>query len=584
MIGYAQPGGNRGGGILSLIQGMQAGQQMRETDTRYDMLQQQVEDMKDEKAMIAANDLFYQKMTGGDVSFDEINKNIAKNDNRVTDQILGPVEMPGFIPTQVPTGNKIQRQIGTEEYMEDVLDGEGNPIMEMIDGKSIPKTIAKNRATFEEVDELELVDRLPNEFLNKFEKDTGIDISKLSPEEQKDFLSKQSFKHGDKFGTYETMMTGSSRFREYAKDKQRQERMKGYAEQKMKNEAMPRQGKAPSDIDQFSILDNKENLSPQEQTKLNTLRTKLGIDKGYYTDLVANSNVMDKLNAGDKVSDSDINQLVADQAKGGNKFAGRKDLASKVSSTSRMVDTYKDLDTLTSKYDTGDGWAKGAEQELLKMTSSEDFKAMKPKAQQEVLANAIKKTTIFTKVFDVIKEQSGAAFTEDEYARRLSAIAGGDPSKINSQTLKTAFGTFVGEEIKNSKEKLSNISPLYKGDKAYLTNSLNKGTKGFTAPSPETFSTPGGTKGAAETARNVPAAQVAQVAETAGVTSIVDSIKNFFSLDSGKQSDTMGQMIQMAPSDLAISVRGMDQAEASKLVNQMWGDLSPEQKAALRAL
>ena len=340
---------------------------------------------------------------------------------------------------------------------------------------------------------------------NQWESDTGFEFGEKTTENNPIML-------GDKFFNFETFSAGAPKFQAYANDRDLTRRAQMA---KIKKDIG---GDGPSDLDMYTELKDNKNRNPKQQTQYEVLQKKLKMTEDANIDKLTGEfgKTLEKAQNGEDVSQDVQNYALSAQAKAKQKFAKREEHATAVAGSKRMVETYRDLSKLTNKYDTKDGISKGAEAEILKTMSADDFSKLEQDEQIAVTANAIKQTQVFSKVFQIIKEQSGAAFTDEEFARRLATVVGGDPSKINEQTLMTAFGTYTAETLKNTKAGLGEISNLYMGDKLALTDSYNKGTRGFKAPTPESSVTPGGGMTAGEGIKEVTSSESQGLVKLAG--------------------------------------------------------------------
>ena len=233
---------------------------------------------------------------------------------------------------------------------------------------------------------------------------------------------------------------------------------------------------------------NKDNLNEGEQLELRALQDKLKI-----TDDVAKKQVFGEqankvetqLDSGQVVADDDVNVLIQAQKDylGSDKHAPQYEEYQKQTDTAiKFTNTYKQIDDITSKYTDSMGMAPGWEQESKKLMGQKNWSSMSKKEQEEALAHTLLNTSIYGRMFAEIKEQSGSAFSEKELAERVAMMAGGDPQKVNAQTIKMAFGTYTKQKIDDAKISVKNMNNMYAGDKASLWNNLNKGTQGFAAP------------------------------------------------------------------------------------------------------
>ncbi len=346
-----------------------------------------------------------------------------------------------------------------------------------------------------------------NEFLNKYKADTGKDWL-VGSESEADVADMQNYVSNDgrqlmmngKIFDPDTFSAGSSSYKKY---KEQQDLARRLQEAQIVKALGGSDG--PSDLDMYTELKANKNKTPKQQIKYEALQKKLKMTQDANIDKLTGEfgTTLEKAQNGEDVSQDIQNYALSAQAKAKQTFTKREEHATAVAGSKRMVETYNELSKLTEKYDTKDGISKGAEAEILKTMSAEDFAKLEKDEQIAVTANAIKQTQVFSKVFRVVKEESGAAFTDEEFARRLATIVGGDPSKINEQTLMAAFGTYTAEALKNTKAGLGEISNLYMGDKLALIDSYNKGTRGFRAPTPESNITPNGGMTAGEGVKEV---------------------------------------------------------------------------------
>ncbi len=416
----------------------------------------------------------------------------------------------------------------------------------------------------------------PRSFENKYKTDTGKDFVQGTSD------AKDPMMLGDQIFDFDTFESGAANFQSYAKDRDQMKLLQDA--QIAKAMGAP---KGPSDMDQYLALKDNKTRSEQQENKYKVLQKKLKMTEDANIDKLTYDfgSSLEKAQGGDIVSNDVVNNAVNAQAKAKQTYTKRDERAKSVAGSKRMVDTYKDLGNLTKKYDTGDGWAKGIETEILKNSSQEEFAAMDEEAQIRTTANAIKQTTVFSKVFEVIKEQSGAAFTDEEFARRLATIVGGDPTKINEQTLMTAFGTYTAESLKNTKADLNEISNLYMGDKLSLTNSFNKGTESFVAPTPTTFATkPKDGVPAADVAKEVGRQQAEEITKT--ITNVGQGIVEGLW---GGGKDAIGFNTDLRGEDrdenLQKSFRNLEKASKEQLLewwNRYGKSLSADEKAAFK--
>ena len=457
-----------------LIAGIQASQQGRREDERLDMMQQQLQ-------MVAAD----RKRANQNYESGEFNKNLY-NIERVRQ--AGGDTAPG-----IKNMNNFMNK--SENFVNEGRFSIGSPETQNEDG------------TYK------------NEFLNQYAADTGNDFIPGSTEAA-DYIDniKSQMMYTEKGGKPKifndnTFAAGSSNYQNYRAEQKVLDRLN---EAKI-TKALGDQG-GTSDIDAYATLKENKSRTPKQQTQYEVLQKKLKMSEDANIDKMTGEfgKTLEKVEAGEEIEQGVLDYALNSQAKAKQKYTKRPEMAKSVSGSKRMVETYKDLKNLTSKYDTGDGWSKGVENELLKKTSQEEFDAMDKEEQITVTANAIKQTKVMSKVFEIVAAESGMAFTEGEFERRLSTTVGGDPSKINEQTLMSAFGTFVGEKLKQTDAELGEISDLYMGDKLALRDSFNKGTKGFKAPAPETYASEGKGVSAADTVKGVASLEAEQVAKTAG--------------------------------------------------------------------
>ena len=513
---YAKPQFSPGGSMASgLLKGMMAGQRAKESDMRMEAFQLRQDRQTDEYEKGQFNERMYNI------------RQIHKNGGNVGDSL---VKLNDWTSKSKNYKDEPKFSIGN---WADHNDGESG---------------------------------YTNKAINNYTSDTG-----------KEFIvgktdSKSPIMFGDKFFDFDTFEAGASNFQSYAKEKDQLNLLNEAKIIKARGEL----GKT-SDLDAYTALKSKPNRTTDEQTKYEVLQKKLKMTEDANIDKLTSDfgNTLTVALDGGDVNQDTQNLALKAQAKAKQKFAKREEHATSVAGSKRMVETYKELSELTKNYDTKDGISKGAQANILKTMSEEDFASLGTKEQEAVLANAIKNTKVFSKVFNVIKEQSGAAFTDEEFARRLATIVGGDPSKINEQTLMAAFGSYTSESLKDTKAGLSEISDLYMGDKLALVDSFNKGTRSFKEPKPETF-----VKKGPEAGTMSPSEGVSKVAstESKGLVKLAgDVITGFTDAAVGKDDKVKDKNVDKAPS-FNIDLRGGDREVAySKSLDEL--DAKDSEKA-----
>ena len=326
-----------------------------------------------------------------------------------------------------------------------------------------------------------------DEMLNRYRSDTGKDFVEGKTDKQRPIM------YGDKFFDFDTFSQGSPNFKAYARDKD-----------------MPRAVKE-NEIALHAKLKNKDKRTPVENTMLKSLDERLKLNpQGGVDDMFsdASKETLTQLKSGEVLNQDEVDNLVKAQIKSKQTFGKRDDYSKQVGTANNLVTTINKLNKFIEEAPSDTGWAQSMKSNILKSVGTENFAKMAEKEQRNTLLKSIKNSTAMNTIFDIIKQESGAAFTEDEFARRLQVLAGGDLDKINDQTLMTTLGNFTEDKIVKAKQDVGNISTRYSGDKAELYNSLNRGTKDFKAPGLDLV-----TKGGKETFKPIVAEIQRQVTE-----------------------------------------------------------------------
>ena len=202
---------------------------------------------------------------------------------------------------------------------------------------------------------------------------------------------------------------------------------------------------------------------------------------------------LNKALKGEIIDDSYVRTKVREQSEGGRTDPKANERATEVAGVKRLYQSKNKLKELL-KDDSNSGLIPGIVASIKKQIGDKDFAKMDEKEQLSTLNKAIKDSLIFKSVFKVVADESGMAFSDEEFAKRLRTIIGGNPDTINDQTLQATFGTFVDEKKKDAQANIENMSPVYYGEQLYYQNQLNKVIRdyGSDAPTKETYATKGG--------------------------------------------------------------------------------------------
>ena len=430
--------GAAGSAMQGIMQGLQQGQNMRQQDERMDMLQQkfdfQVEDRESGQLMQHLSQMERIKNAGGNMN------------------------------EYLPTVNKF------------------------LEGSTNFNDSSFSQANFKDYQNPD--GTYKTEFLNDYASNTGKDFVPGSTDAASYNNNRLMFndEDGARDFDFDTFGAGSSVYGKHRKDQQQLD---------MLNDAKVSKAlgvkKKASDARRLAVLKNMDNPTQTDKDEQKALEIKMKTDVSDATNSMFSDKSKDtlkQLNAGEVVSDEDVSDLMQAQLAAKQTFTKRNEKADKVTLATNLARTNKELKEELSK-DSNTGMAQSIKANLLKTVGSKDFKEMDETAQRETLMKGIRNSKAMARIFEIIKLESGAAFTDEEFAKRMSTMVGGDLDKVNNQTLLSVLGSFTDGKIKDVRTDLSNISSAYSGDKAELTQRFNKGTKDFGLTD---YVTPGGTK------------------------------------------------------------------------------------------
>ncbi len=426
--------------------------------------------------------------------------------------------------------------------------------------------------------------KLQNLFVNKYKADTGKDYNADNP-----LLTYTSGEgEGSRFFTPDTFAAGSG-YGKYRRDaKLAEDLLAAQIADKMPGEG----GSATNRIAQLQNtakgLGGVSKLPQADQVELQALLKDSKITKENANGQLAQnfSKNWKDLQSGIVAEDSIIEEAIQQQSYAGHNDSQRDENSDMVTNAARVLQTQRELNKAL-KNDSESGYIEGMRNNIKKQVSSKKFSEMNPQEQQSALKQSMINSKLFKTVFRITKAESGASFTMEEFAQRLSTIAGGDPSQINSQTLKNTFGTYVDEQVKDTQSRIENIYPLYKGDKMFFQNQLNKARRGDaiqgsgTAPNFNTNVTQNETGATGDEAiAEVTKQQTAEAIKTAktAASGVTDAISDEIvdpAIESIKSTgNDLLQMVGLGQStkDIEIgefkkSLEGMDVSQLDKIIN-----------------
>jgi len=120
------------------------------------------------------------------------------------------------------------------------------------------------------------------------------------------------------------------------------------------------------------------------------------------------------------------------------------------------------------------GYAQDLEKQAKTMFSDKKFNSLTSKQQQQVMSSVETNSRLGTIFSQYVQSISGAAVAEEEFARLAKNAFGGDLEKVNTSTLKTAFGTFINSLKNNISTTVENMPSTYGGYQMDLAYKLNQ--------------------------------------------------------------------------------------------------------------
>lgn len=426
MINFGTPAtrGGNGGAITGLVQGMQMAKQESLADDKNKMLQDQLD------------------MTKKNFEFADLERRGEK-----LNKLMWSAEKSG-------------NYNGVNEFLADKANASfGGGSINVLDHSQAPR---------------DGDGKLQNLFVNKFKEDTAQDYSDQNP-----LMTYTSKDEGSRFFTPDTFAAGSG-YGKYRRDAQQAEDLLAA---QIADKMPGSEGSATARIaqlqDKAKVLGGVSKLQQTDQVELQALLKDSKITKENANGQLAQNfqKNWEGLKEGIVAEDSVIEEAIQQQSLAGHNDSQRDENSNMVTNTARVIQTQRELNNAL-KNDSKSGYIEGMRNDIKKQVSSKKFSEMNPQEQQSALKQSMINSKLFKTVFRITKAESGASFTMEEFAQRLSTIAGGDPSQINSQTLKNTFGTYVDEQVKDTQSRIENIYPLYKGDKMFFQNQLNKARRG----------------------------------------------------------------------------------------------------------
>ncbi|RLG27418.1 hypothetical protein DRO03_12040, partial [Methanosarcinales archaeon] len=306
--------GAGGAAMSGIVQGMIAGQNMRQSDERQDMLQQNFDNQQEDRESGDFMGRLYE--------MEQVNKN---------------------------GGNVGEMLPGMNKFLENSTNFKGSSfVMDNF------KNHQDEKGNYSQ------------EFLNQYEADTGKSFVPGTSDAESYNNGRLMFndEDGSRGFDFDTFSQGSAKYQQYRKDQAYSDILK---EAKI-TKAAGTKGKV-SEVKELAKLRNIENPTKVQKDEMEILETKLKTDvTGAVSDMFSDKNkqTLKTLSTGGEVDDGAVSDLMQAQITANQKFTKRPEKADKVTLATNLVRTNKELGSQFEEGGVNTGWAQNMKADMLK--------------------------------------------------------------------------------------------------------------------------------------------------------------------------------------------------------------------------
>lgn len=220
----------------------------------------------------------------------------------------------------------------------------------------------------------------------------------------------------------------------------------------------------------YAMMDDKhKNIAIATYTDSKVLKQYMASELTSPATTSATDNVSTKVWQPENVTSDQKNALFDIQDGAGYEYKGRQDRIDEIATVANFDRVTKVIDSMqeVDRQEVGNlmtAWATRA--------SEEDWKSLKPSERKKALNKVGINTTANLAAMELVKLMSGAAVTEDEFARYQDALFGGGVDKMNLPTLRATLGSATESLYNKAKTQIANIGGRTPYDKVDLAQKL----------------------------------------------------------------------------------------------------------------